>query len=405
MNGHRDTCIRLIHLGAQVGAQSKWGQTAQELAAECGQDDMAGFLRFAFTKTSSGGWKYGNFRNNSHQPLVQKAQSDAALSNVDSHGEMMSLDTNPSPHEQNAIGVAGTASRPGEQLAAVRCHFCHGLGHLSRECRSAIQVGEGSQEDSRRSKLRSVPENRKVVLRGLPAGAQEGDVREEFYQRGLMEPRGIKCLYKPGQASSMAFAECQSHTEALKAVSAFRFGSSQSLDSGSGEAGKIRGKRVTASMFVDPDVLGVTRDLRGGPTLGIRGRAGVPKRTRRDGMGGRELSDEDGPLRAERKRVFPVFVGQVPREATDHDLRTFFSKFGLVAGVYLMRDRVTQESKGSAFVRFAHKDHAWNAIQAGNSRMLQLAGDGPPLIVKWAVENERYRQSRLERRDSSKMGF
>ena len=57
-----------------------------------------------------------------------------------------------------------------------------------------------------------------------------------------------------------------------------------------------------------------------------------------------------------------LYVGNLPYQCTEQDLRGAFSKFGEVASVSLITDRDTGRSKGFAFVEMESRDAAQQAI-------------------------------------------
>ncbi|XP_020114759.1 heterogeneous nuclear ribonucleoprotein Q isoform X2 [Ananas comosus] len=58
-----------------------------------------------------------------------------------------------------------------------------------------------------------------------------------------------------------------------------------------------------------------------------------------------------------------VFIGGLPRNATEEDLRELCEPFGEIFEVRLMKDKDTKESKGFAFITFTTRDAAQNAIE------------------------------------------
>jgi RNA recognition motif-containing protein len=62
-----------------------------------------------------------------------------------------------------------------------------------------------------------------------------------------------------------------------------------------------------------------------------------------------------------------LFVGQLPPDAAEQELRDLFGCYGVVRGVYLQRDGAGR-SKGSAFVTFDTTDEADTAIYTLHGR-------------------------------------
>jgi RNA recognition motif-containing protein len=69
-----------------------------------------------------------------------------------------------------------------------------------------------------------------------------------------------------------------------------------------------------------------------------------------------------------------VYVGNLPYNTTEEDLRTLFTQAGTVASVALIKDRDTGRSKGFAFVEMSSQSEAEKAIQTFNGYSL---GDRP----------------------------
>jgi len=95
------------------------------------------------------------------------------------------------------------------------------------------------------------------------------------------------------------------------------------------------------------------------------------------GGGGDDMDKEgagDGPEDEEEKRKWEellalpphgseVFIGGLPRDITEEDLRELCEPLGEVYEVRLTKDRETKENKGFAFVTFTDKDAAQRAVE------------------------------------------
>jgi RNA recognition motif-containing protein len=66
-----------------------------------------------------------------------------------------------------------------------------------------------------------------------------------------------------------------------------------------------------------------------------------------------------------------IYVGNLPREATETDLREAFQGFGQVASVAIIKDKFTGESRGFGFVEMPSKTEAQNAIAGLNGKELK----------------------------------
>ncbi|MDQ5857044.1 MAG: RNA-binding protein [Acidobacteriota bacterium] len=59
-----------------------------------------------------------------------------------------------------------------------------------------------------------------------------------------------------------------------------------------------------------------------------------------------------------------LYVGNLPYNTTEDDLRNLFSQYGGVDSVAVITDRETGRSKGFGFVEFGNDSEARSAIQA-----------------------------------------
>lgn len=57
-----------------------------------------------------------------------------------------------------------------------------------------------------------------------------------------------------------------------------------------------------------------------------------------------------------------IYVGNLPRDVTEADLRAAFEPFGVVASVVLARDKRTAEPRGFGFVEMPDRATAGSAI-------------------------------------------
>jgi len=57
-----------------------------------------------------------------------------------------------------------------------------------------------------------------------------------------------------------------------------------------------------------------------------------------------------------------LYVGNIPRQATEEELREAFTAFGQVASVAVIKDKFTGESRGFAFVEMPSDTEAQAAI-------------------------------------------
>ncbi|WOL13536.1 flowering time control protein FCA isoform X1 [Canna indica] len=102
----------------------------------------------------------------------------------------------------------------------------------------------------------------------------------------------------------------------------------------------------------------------GGPRRGFSGRGGSPDRT-----GGNKFAK--------------LFIGAVPRTATEEDIRPLFEEHGDVIEVAFIKDRKTGEQQGCCFVKYATSDEADRAIRALHNQYTLPGGTGP-IQVRYA---------------------
>ncbi len=66
-----------------------------------------------------------------------------------------------------------------------------------------------------------------------------------------------------------------------------------------------------------------------------------------------------------------VYVGNLPREATENDVREAFAAFGQVTSVKLITDKFSGESRGFGFVEMPTQAEAQAAINGLNGKQLK----------------------------------
>ena len=59
-----------------------------------------------------------------------------------------------------------------------------------------------------------------------------------------------------------------------------------------------------------------------------------------------------------------MFVGQIPRNMSEHDLKKMFEEYGPVYQLNVLRDKQTGESKGCCFVTFYTRKSSLEAQNA-----------------------------------------
>ncbi|KAG7260799.1 hypothetical protein CRUP_010754 [Coryphaenoides rupestris] len=80
-----------------------------------------------------------------------------------------------------------------------------------------------------------------------------------------------------------------------------------------------------------------------------------------------------------------VYVSNLPFSLTNNDLHKLFTKYGKVVKVTIVKDKVTRQSKGVAFVLFLDKESAQNCSRALNNKQLF----GRTVKASIAVDNGR----------------
>ncbi|WIA44420.1 hypothetical protein OEZ86_007184 [Tetradesmus obliquus] len=77
-----------------------------------------------------------------------------------------------------------------------------------------------------------------------------------------------------------------------------------------------------------------------------------------------ELSKEEAGQTPDRQHLFRLFVGWVPKLFTEQDLLPLFQKYGDVRDIIILKDKVSSQPRGCAFVSYATKEEAEAAIHA-----------------------------------------
>lgn len=75
-----------------------------------------------------------------------------------------------------------------------------------------------------------------------------------------------------------------------------------------------------------------------------------------------------------------IYVGNIPKNATEDSVRQLFETYGQVSSVKLIEDRYTGELRGFGFVEMASKEEGQTAIEGVNGTELE----GRSLIVNEA---------------------
>ncbi|CAH8361090.1 unnamed protein product [Eruca vesicaria subsp. sativa] len=95
-----------------------------------------------------------------------------------------------------------------------------------------------------------------------------------------------------------------------------------------------------------------------------------------------------------------LFVGMLPKNVSEAELLSLFSKFGTIKDLQILRG-AQQTSKGCAFLKYETKEQAVSAMEAINGKH-KMEGSTVPLVVKWA-DTERERHTRRLQKAQSDM--
>jgi RNA recognition motif-containing protein len=66
-----------------------------------------------------------------------------------------------------------------------------------------------------------------------------------------------------------------------------------------------------------------------------------------------------------------LFAGNLSYQTMENDLQDYFSQAGVVTSVNLMLDKVTEKSRGFAFVEFATAEEASKAVEQFHDKEFQ----------------------------------
>jgi len=88
-----------------------------------------------------------------------------------------------------------------------------------------------------------------------------------------------------------------------------------------------------------------------------------------------------------------IYVGQLPYNVNEDELREIFSEYGEIASLNLIKDRFSGQSKGFGFIDMPNNSEADKAIKALNKTMLK----GREIKVNQAEERRKKSTFRKKR--------
>jgi RNA recognition motif-containing protein len=92
-----------------------------------------------------------------------------------------------------------------------------------------------------------------------------------------------------------------------------------------------------------------------------------------------------------------IYVGNIPRETSENEVKALFEEFGKVDNINLIRDNYTKTLKGFGFIEMNDSDEAEKAIKNLNGQMF----NGRPLTVNVAKPKNENPGNRTRRFRSS----
>eukprot|EP00252_Welwitschia_mirabilis_P008586 TRINITY_DN2053_c0_g1_i4.p1 TRINITY_DN2053_c0_g1~~TRINITY_DN2053_c0_g1_i4.p1 ORF type:complete len:413 (+),score=86.86 TRINITY_DN2053_c0_g1_i4:257-1495(+) len=87
-----------------------------------------------------------------------------------------------------------------------------------------------------------------------------------------------------------------------------------------------------------------------------------------------------------------LFIGMLPRNVTDGEVRTIFAKYGTIKELQILQNSQQPSKAGCAFLKYETREQAVAAVEALHGKY-QMEGSSLPLVVKWA-DTEKERQAR-----------
>lgn len=253
--------------------------------------------------------------------------------------------TSSSPVHENETGKQEEVVTTDRNLAATAASESAGTMTTGTPSGSAAQspadavataaAQDGTCEPVRRNKIEV-----KLFIGRLPRTIDEATLTTLFSSFGSVAETVIIRDKASGQHKGSAFIKMASITEADAAIRALH-----------------------NSKVIDPQL---------GPIL-VKYANGEPERL------GLSSTDSSQPG----NDVGKLFVGSLTRSLGEQEVRRMFEPYGRIDEVVLMKDPGTSQSRGCAFVKYAFKEDAINAIKAMHG-IVTMPGSSRPLEVKFA---------------------
>jgi RNA recognition motif-containing protein len=96
-----------------------------------------------------------------------------------------------------------------------------------------------------------------------------------------------------------------------------------------------------------------------------------------------------------------IYIGNLPEELSDVELKGLFEEFGAVSAATIGRDKKTEKSQGYGFVEMPSKSEARAAIEALRGKEIQ----GKPLRVKALKPDDEFLQHAQSLHGPGRGGF
>lgn len=98
----------------------------------------------------------------------------------------------------------------------------------------------------------------------------------------------------------------------------------------------------------------------------------------------------------ENKPNTKLFVGQIPPDTTEETIRSVFNSYGTITSFFMMRDRLSNRSKGCCFITFTSPQSCVAAIEALHEKY-SFPNAKRTVIVKFAGEDEKEKKKEQEK--------